>query len=346
MALLQALAAGRPVVLPTDTVPGLGLPVDRPRAAAELARLKGAQPDRPWTLHLRSKEELRRLLPTPPPGLAAWLDRRLPGPLTVVLPRRWMALPADWSWPWTSVGLRLPDHPLWRELAPAFPAPLLMSSVNDAGRPPLRGPGLAAWLAARPEVVVGLDPVRAAVGHPSPVVAFAPLPRCLRGELEAAAMRPGLRVLVVCTGNICRSPLAAALLGRELAAAWGVSPEQLPELGWVVASAGTMAQPGGPASAHSATVAREQGLSLARHRSRSLLEALAEPWDLVLAMGRSHLTALPPGLRSELLDPLGEEIVDPYGGDLAAYRRMHEHLRRAIRDRVDEWCAWPGEAAA
>ncbi|RMH01915.1 MAG: hypothetical protein D6702_10165 [Planctomycetota bacterium] len=343
-ALRRALAAGRLAALPTDTVPGLGLLADAPDAAARLADAKGARADRPFSLHLRSEEDLRRLLPALPPGLPSWLAARLPGPWTIVLPRDWVGLPAAWGWAWPTVGLRLPDHSAYLRLARELPAPLLLSSINPSGEPPLAGAELRRWLEERPEIACGIDPEAVpAEARPSTVAAFDPLPRLLRGPRPEGGLRPGLRLLVVCTGNICRSPLAAALLERELAAAWGVQPADLQELGWIVASAGTFAVSGTPASEHSQTAATEIGLDLGRHRARHVEELAGRPWDRVLALAGSHLAALPPALRAraELLDPGGAEIPDPFGADLAAYRRMRERVEAAVAERIRRWSAWP-----
>src|SRR3989442_8878821 len=88
------------------------------------------------------------------------------------------------------------------------------------------------------------------------------------------------QILLVCTGNICRSPLAAALLTRALA-----------ERGFEgidVSSAGTGAWDGAPASEGAYLVGLERGLDLSGHRARLLTRELVEAADLILTMARHH----------------------------------------------------------
>jgi len=337
------LRQGGLAVLPTDTVPGLAIDAATPDAAAILARAKASQPGRPYSLHLRSRAELRAMLPALPPGLAAWLEHTLPGPVTVVVPRAWVALPSDWHWPWPTVGLRLPDDSAYSAWADACPGPLLMTSVNAAGEPPLSGAALEEWLAARPEILSCVDPSRLGNMQASTVLAFEPLPKILRkGDFDwFASARPGLKVLCLCTGNTCRSPLAEALLRRELAAAWGVAENDLAALGWEVRSAGIAAASGAPASEGSLIVGAEEGIDLAEHRSTALEEALAWGPHLVLAMSESHLHALPPSIPSELFDAEGHGIPDPFGAPVEIYRATRAALQRAAEIWVQRASAWP-----
>lgn len=91
-----------------------------------------------------------------------------------------------------------------------------------------------------------------------------------------------LRILVVCTGNICRSPLAERVLQARLDAA-GIQA--------VVISAGTSAMTGDPMTPQSAELARRYGASPVGHAARDLTESLVADADLVLTATRVHRAA-------------------------------------------------------
>lgn len=88
-----------------------------------------------------------------------------------------------------------------------------------------------------------------------------------------------LRIVVLCTANRCRSPMAEALLARRLAEA-GVKAE--------VTSAGQL-EGGIAASGGSVRAMAARGISLVEHRSRTVTPEMLHEADLVLCMARSHL---------------------------------------------------------
>lgn len=143
-----------------------------------------------------------------------------------------------------------------------------------------------------------------------------------------------MRLLFVCTGNTCRSPLAAVIARRALAARG---------LGQVtVASAGTGAWADAPASDGALLVALEHGLDLNSHRAQPLSAGLVAESDLVLTMGSSHLErveSLGGGGRAWLLGDYAtgssRTVSDPFGGDLAVYRETFDELEELIGAALD-----------
>src|SRR5688572_15196099 len=153
-----------------------------------------------------------------------------------------------------------------------------------------------------------------------------------------------MRLLFVCTGNTCRSPLAEALARRE-AIERGLGDVE-------VASAGTSAWDGAPASDGALLVAMERGLDLASHRSQQLSRELVQSHDVVLGMGPHHVEraeALGGEGRTHLLTAFaggtstGRAINDPFGGDLEQYRETLAELQGEIRRVFDRLTARPGQ---
>jgi protein-tyrosine-phosphatase len=143
-------------------------------------------------------------------------------------------------------------------------------------------------------------------------------------------------ILLICTGNICRSPLAAALLQRALAER-GIE-------GMNVSSAGTGAWDGAPVSEGAYLVGLERGLDLSAHRARLVTRELVEAADLVLTMARHHRARVDELGGEGRVFVLGEyagregdeaEVSDPFGGDLEVYRDTCAELEALIEAAVE-----------
>ncbi|WP_137849374.1 protein tyrosine phosphatase [Enterobacter sp. 2VL] len=133
-------------------------------------------------------------------------------------------------------------------------------------------------------------------------------------------------ILVVCTGNICRSPIGERLLRQQLP-------------GKQISSAGVWGMEGSPADEGAQYVALRHGISLDDHRSRKLTPGLMQKADLILVMEPEHLhfiSAIAPEIRGKSL-LFGQwlesqSIPDPYRKSYAAFEYVFEQLGKASRE--------------
>jgi protein-tyrosine-phosphatase len=146
------------------------------------------------------------------------------------------------------------------------------------------------------------------------------------------ATRAVFEILVVCTGNICRSPMAAGLLRHRL-------PPAL-QGRVAVGSAGTNALHGQQAEPHAVQTMARHGIDIRTHRAHQLTRDLAQRADLILAMEQAHVAAAQKLLlwhksHAQLLtqfDPAANapEVRDPYGHSIEAYEACFQTLEPCI----------------
>lgn len=150
--------------------------------------------------------------------------------------------------------------------------------------------------------------------------------------------RTDLFLLVfVCTGNICRSPMAEGIMKNiilDRAQETGTSPNIK------VISAGTHATDGYPASEHAIAVAAEEGIAIAAHHSSMLTDAVVLSSDLILTMERAHTDIIKrvwPEARTVMeLKRFGgnaagdSDVSDPIGMGIEVYRSVFKEIQREL----------------
>lgn len=154
------------------------------------------------------------------------------------------------------------------------------------------------------------------------------------------------QILVVCTGNICRSPVGAALLKECL--------DQKGLTDWSVTSAGTWAQVERGPSQFSMEIMAEQGLDIQDHLAEMIELSHMQEADLVLCMESGHVEALKAEFPDErdkvfLISEMADRrynISDPYGKNKDSYYRMVQDLSGIIEDGIDTIIQKAGSQAA
>jgi protein-tyrosine phosphatase len=143
-------------------------------------------------------------------------------------------------------------------------------------------------------------------------------------------------ILIVCTANICRSPMGEAILKKLVAAREDADQ-------WHIESAGTWAIAGSAPAFLSKYVMELMGLDISTHRSQPVSLALLKNFDLILTMENEHKKWLTTQFRefaqrifmlSEMVG-VEEDIADPIGGELSDYAETAQLLDRLLTDGLE-----------
>jgi protein-tyrosine phosphatase len=348
---VQALVEGKVVALPTETVYIATASGLNERAVQKLLAIRGGQLDGPATLAVRGIEEvLDYVLELPPIGER--LARRCwPGPVTLQLAdarpeSAVFRLPSSVRQaiaPQSEIRVRVPGHELVLRLLRLLAGPVVMIGARrEADSDSLTAQDVISRLDGQVDLV--LDDGRCKFGQRSSIVRVA--------EHELTVLRQGVfsdsnlkrlasfMVVLVCTGNTCRSPMAEVLLKKRVAEKLGCTIAELEDRGVVIMSAGISATPGSRAAAEAMETMQERGLDLGLHESQPLSERLVRFADVVITMTRSHREAIlehfPDAVpRIHLISRGRGDVSDPIGGPLDLYRHCADQLDAYLEEWVD-----------
>lgn len=148
-----------------------------------------------------------------------------------------------------------------------------------------------------------------------------------------------MKILFVCTGNTCRSPMAAALMNKIA---------ENNDLDISADSAGIYADAGEPASDEAIAVMSDYGIDLSSHSSRNITDNMIAESDLILTMTEGHkmmTSALAPDKIFTICEFAGYDgdIIDPFGGDVEEYEETAEAIYDCLTEIAEKIADFQGD---
>ena len=348
------------VVFPTETVYGVGAAATSDHGVRSLRELKASGAPQTFAVHLPHADAAERYVDSSLPTVQRLVSRLFPGPVTLTIEvdedqiaqrMRALEMTADMRdrvYRDRRVGLRCPDHDLTRRVFGQVHGPVIASGANLPGR---RRPATAREaidaIDGRADFVI--DGGRSRYGKPSTMVMVRPLAGGgaawsvdREGVYDERTVRKLMRwtILLVCSGNTCRSPMAEGIARQLLAERRGIAPDELDAAGIVVKSAGAFAMPGSAASPEAVEALAKQNIDISRHRSQPLTPELIRDADVIYGMTEAHRQAVvdlvPDAADKTFRLDSNNDVSDPIGGDATTYQRTAELIRRRLTQRLKE----------
>lgn len=328
----KVIKEGGLVIIPTETVYGLCADMSNEKAVVRLYEIKKRPLDKPFSLHISSKNKLEEVARALPIAAYKLMDKFWPGPLTLILK----------SVSQGTIGVRFPSDLVAQRIIHLSGAPVVCPSANltdnDA---PVNFEQAVKDLDGLVDYALDAGPAR--LGVESTIVdCVQEPPKIIREgaikkeDIEAVLSKK--TVLFVCTGNSCRSVMAEALLKKKLKEKNRSDVEVL--------SAGVMLTGGLAPTYETQEVLRKEGIDVSTHRSQGISKEMVKKSDLILVMEKAQgdrILQIAPEIKNRvfLLKEFAKikdsrpDIEDPIGKSLDFYEKTSLIIKNAIERIVE-----------
>jgi len=321
------IKGGGVVIIPTETVYGIAADSSNDKTIQRLSAIKKRPKDKPFSLHIDSKEKLKEFTRDVPVAAYKLIDKFWPGPLTLILKSKDNG----------TIGIRMPDDKVALKIINKASVPVVCPSANIAGNTaPIDFTEAIKDLDGL--VDLAIDAGRTRLGIESTVVDLTVQPLVVLRE--AAIKKEEIEdviskkiVLFVCTGNSCRSVMAKGLLEKKLNEQGRSDVEVL--------SAGIMETEGLNASADTKEILTREGIDVSAHRSQRITVDMLHKSDMILVMDtmhEEHILKMEPQVKNRLFllkefargDDNSLNIPDPIGRSRDFYEYTFSMIKEAI----------------
>ncbi len=354
---VTVLEKGGIVVYPTDTLYGLGVDAYNKKAIKRLYTIKNRSLNKPTSLMMPDLQLVKEIFGFKPASLERELKKLFPGRLTALIANHLhKRIPAieRLDTPGSvqeKVGIRIPDHPFCRELSKMYDSPVTSTSANLSGAEnPLVISEIIGQLGSKVDLIIDAGQLSPSRG--STIIDFTRTPYLIlrAGDLSAKEIERKINkrvvskydkfiITFVCSGNICRSPMAMGIMRRMLE-----RTKYRPVI--KIQSAGTLRLPRQMADHTAIDVCLENGVQIGDHFSQHINDHIVEESSLIFCLAQNHINYLHKHFpehkkkivllkqwkrKENLFIP---SIADPIGHDKdffkETYREIHEEIKRVL----------------